>query len=1011
MRVVASLLGAMEFRLFGQVSVFHEGHRLELGRRRERLLLGLLLLEAGRVVPVDRLVDLLWGDEAPPSARASLRTHVARLRAQLSVGGVNLASRGDGYLAEVDPALVDVHAFRTEVAAAARVTSPWERAARLRDALAHWRGPLLADVADDGLRARLGASLDDLRMSTVELCAEAELAIGQPDRAIADLAELIEAAPTRERAVGMLMTALYQRGRQADALAAYQRCRQVLVRELAVEPGPALQRLHEQILRNEAPMATVDEAPDAPPPRFLPRDLPDFTGREEEMARLAELAEQGRDAATAVVITAIAGTAGVGKTALAVHWAHRIADQYPDGQLYANLRGYGPGEPARPIEVLALFLGALAVPAERIPVDTEAAAGLYRSLVSGKRVLVLLDNAGSADQVRPLLPASRTSLVVVTSRDRLAGLVARDAAQRLTLDTLPTADGVALLTQILGTDRVAAEPEAAIALVELCGHLPLAVRIAAAILADEPRRLIAEQVAALQDNRLAALAVEGDEQTAVRAAFDASYARLQPGAQRMFRLLGLAPGREVTAAHAARLADTSEAHAAAVLDRLCAAHLIVEQVPGRYGLHDLVRLYAGEQARAQEHPRAREAALARLFEMYTNHVDAAARRLFPHISRLPYTPTRPVEFDSYGAAMDWLEAERANLVAAVAYGAGHGARAAAVLLGDWLRGYFWLRRHAVDWFTVADAALTASVALRDRRAQAAAHVNLGAAYRTAARPHEAAEHYRRGIEACRESGWLEGLAGALGSAGNLAGELGDLHQALDKHREALAINRQLGRRSAMAVNLNNLGVASTDLGHLDDAVEYLTECLAGYRAEGVLAPQGNTLGNLGEVYRHLGRYEEALVCLEEAVAVCRETGNLEGEATALDNMAAVHRDRGCLGRALELSGVAFEVIGRAGDRYKEAVLLNTSATIHSGLGDHAEARCRHERALNLARELGGRHPEADALIGLASAQAALGETGLARASVQEGLRLARQYGYRLLERRALAVAKDIGEPA
>jgi DNA-binding SARP family transcriptional activator/tetratricopeptide (TPR) repeat protein len=1009
----------MEFRLFGQVTVFHEGHRLELGRRRERLLLGLLLLEAGRVVPVDRLVDLLWGDDAPPSARASLRTHVARLRAQLAVGGVSLASRGDGYLADVDPAQVDVHAFRAQVTAAAQATSPWERAALLRGALTRCRGPLLGDVADDGLRARLGAGLDDLRMSTVELCAEAELAIGQGDQVIADLTELLQAAPTRERAVGVLMTALYQRGRQAEALAAYQRCRQVLVTELAVEPGPALRRLHEQVLRNDAALAPATGPAPAggeDPPRFLPRDLPDFTGREEELARLTALAEEGRDAATAVVITAIAGTAGVGKTALAVHWAHRMADRFPHGQLYVNLRGYEPGQPARPIEALALFLAALGVPAEQIPVDTARAAGMYRSLLSGKRVLVLLDNATSAEQVRPLLPSSRTSLAVVTSRDRLGGLVARDGARRLTLDTLPAPDAVALLRQIVGDARVAAEPEATAALVARCGHLPLAVRIAAAILADEPERTIAAQVSALEEgNRLAALAVEGDEQTAVRAAFDSSYARLRPDSQRMFRLLSLAPGADVAVAHAAALADTGLPRAAEVLDRLCAAHLVAEHAAGRYVLHDLVRLYASERAAEQEHPRAREAALSRLYEMYTNHVDAAARRLFPHTSRLPFTPTRPVEFDSYAAAMDWLEAERPNLVAAVEYGATHRPRAAAVLLGDWLRGYFWLRRHVVDWFTVAQATLTAAMSLGDQRARAAAHLNLGSAYRTSGRPDEAVGHYRQAIEACREAGWLDGLAGALGSYGNLVGDLGDLRQAVANHREALAINRQLGRRSAQAVNLNNLGVACTDLGQFEQAVEYLTECLAGYRGDGVLAPQGNTLGNLGEVYRHQGRYDEAMACLREAVEVCRETGNLEGEATALDNIAAVRRDSGCLNEALAESERALAVVRRTGDPYKEAVLLNTYATIHSGLSGPADALGHHERALRLAREVAGRHPEADALIGLARARLGIGQPGAALDSAREALRVAREFGYRLLEGRALAAMadayRDLGDPA
>jgi hypothetical protein len=392
----------------------------------------------------------------------------------------------------------------------------------------------------------------------------------------------------------------------------------------------------------------------------LPADVTAFTGRRRQLEALDGLLESGADT-TAVVISAIAGTAGVGKTGLAVHWAHRVRDRFPDGQLYVNLRGYAPTPPASPLEALAGVLRALGVAAEQVPVETEQAAGLYRTLLADKRMLVLLDNARDPDQVRPLLPGGPGSLVVVTSRHRLSGLVVKEGACRLTLDVLTPEEANQLLARLLGETRVHAEPAAAAELARACAHLPLALRIAAATLADRPQLSIAGYVAELgQGDRLGALAVDGDEQAAVRAAFDLSYAALAPGARRLFRLLGLVPGPEVTADAAAALTGTLPERAARLLDRLAAAHLIDQDTAGRFAFHDLLRLYAAERARHEDTGEERKAATRRLLDWYLHTVDAAARMLYPDKLRLPLplaeAPRPATPFADHRGALAWCEA-------------------------------------------------------------------------------------------------------------------------------------------------------------------------------------------------------------------------------------------------------------------------------------------------------------------------------------------------------------------
>jgi tetratricopeptide (TPR) repeat protein len=701
-----------------------------------------------------------------------------------------------------------------------------------------------------------------------------------------------------------------------------------------------------------------------------------FTGRQAHLRRLDALLPGEEVTPPVLVISAIAGTPGVGKTALAVHWAHQVRDRFPDGQLYVNLRGYAAGPPLRPIEALAHFLQALGVPAEEIPVDEEDAAGLYRSLLAGKRTLVLLDNAHHPDQVRPLLPGGAGCLVLITSRDQLGGLVARDGAIRMSLEALTPPEAAGLLAHLLGDDRMRTEPAAVGELAALCGYLPLALRIAAANLNNRPQRTIADYARRLRaGDRLAALEVDGDRQAAVRAAFDLSYAAQPAGARRLFRLLGLVPGPDVTAPAAAALAGTSTGMnteaAAQLLAKLATANLIDEHTADRYALHDLLRLYAAEQATAEDGTSGRQAALDRLFDHYLSTVDAAARLLYPEKLRLPQVGPAGapdlISFAGEAEAMAWLEAERPNLVAAVHHAAEHGPHTVAWRLADALRGYFNRRMHTVDWQAVANAGLGAAVADGQPAAQAAAHLSLATLDWGQSRCQQAIDHYVQALELAAQGGWRDGHVAAFGNLGNVYFELGQLAQAAEHYTQALAILAQDDWRAGRA----------------------------------------NGLGSLGEVYHALGRLDEARTALIEARALQQEVGARGGEAEAVRVLAAVHRDAGQHAEALDLAHAALALARDIGDQRCEADTLNTLGGVHQQLGRYQEAAGDYQRALDLAQQIGSPYAQAEALTGLAAAHLAGGHPERAIGHAEDAIVVARKAEHRAIEGRALTALAAI----
>jgi tetratricopeptide (TPR) repeat protein len=713
-----------------------------------------------------------------------------------------------------------------------------------------------------------------------------------------------------------------------------------------------------------------------------------------------------------VVISAIDGTAGVGKTALAVHWAHRVRDRFPDGQLYVNLRGFAAGPPVAAIDALAGFLRALGLAEERIPVHVEEAAALFRSLLAGRRVLVVLDNAVDAAQVRPLLPAGGGCLALVTSRSRLAGLVARDGATRINLDVLAVEEAGALLARILGSERVAREPDAVAGLAHACAYLPLALRIAAANLLDRADLDIGDYVAdLLKGDRLAALEVDGDAEAAVKTTFDLSYARLDPHAQRLFRCIGLVTGPDVTVEAAAALTGTPAQQARRLLDRLAAAHLLDQATTGRYTCHDLLRLYAAE--RAGDDPAAeRQAALQRLYDHYLQRVDAAAEKLYPQMLRLPgAAPSTSVPpdagFDGVGQALAWLDAERPNLIAAITHTARHGPPAVAWRLTDALRGYFYQGMYAVDWLTALQAAQAAAAAVGDLRAQAATELGLGTYHWSQSHFRQAIDRHTRMVDLARRSGWTDGEGAAVGNLGGLYQAVGQQQRAVEHITQAVGLTRRAGRLGGQALHLTNLGIAQCLLGQLEQAASNHVESLALFRQIGARGGEATALSNLAVARHQLGRLDDARDRLDLALALHREVGDRTKEAEALICLALVHCDLGRYDQALELARTGLALSQDTGRRMDQASALTALATVHHRLGDQRQAVDGHRQAVRLARDANYPQIQTEGLLGLADSLLSLGETGTALTRARHALTLARRLGYQVFEGQALTLLTAI----
>jgi DNA-binding SARP family transcriptional activator/tetratricopeptide (TPR) repeat protein len=955
----------MEFRVLGPVRVTAGGREHAPGPAQQQLVLASLALAAGELVGVPTLVDRVWA-RPPHGARRTLPVLVSRLRRLLEAAepgaGVALLHRAGGYVLAADPDTVDAHRMR-RLGEQARAPGlrPADRAATLRAALLLWRGEPLAGLTGpwaertrDGLRRQY--------LDLVVAWGDAELATGNTGPVIDLAAGLAAESPLTEPLVAVLMRAYAAAGRPAEALRAYATTRARLVEELGVDPGRELTRLYAE-LRTPAPTRPTDPTPGSAPagpsptlaptelptpgstgqiptlgstqpdptpgptpgptgtdptstparpsptPAQLPADTPGFAGRDAQLERL--------DAARVAVVT---GMPGIGKTTLAVHWAHRAAGRFPDGQLYVNLRGYEPGGVARRMAAGAAlrgFLAALGVAPERVPTDATGQAALYRQMLAGRRVLVLLDNAVDAEQVRPLLPDTPTAATVITSRTQLS----LPGASLVPVPALTAPEARHLLAYRIGADRVAAEPDAA-AVITRHARLPLALAIVAARAADHPTFPLAALAADLADadRRLDALSAgDGDSATELRAVFSWSYAALGPGAAELFRLLSLAPGPDLGAAAVASLIGHP---ATAELAELTGANLLSQPGPARrYGWHDLLRDYAGDLAR--ELPGAvRDAAWTRLLDHHLHTAHSAARLLSPHAGALAlplgrYAPgVVPEPLEDTADAHRWMAAERPVLLGLVAAAVAAKQDRQAWQLARCLEVYLDRRGHWHDMTWAGETALAAAERIGDPRARAQAHLGLSTAL------------IRRREFAAAEA--------------HLAAALEFYAAAGDHLGQGYAHNR-------LAISADVQGLPARALTDAERALRH-------FRVAGDRRGEALALNAVGWFTAQLGRYAEALTWCEQALPLFAATGDDILASETWDSLGYIHRKLRQHAKALDCYRQAADLARRKGSRYEEARALAAIGDIHLDTGDDAAARTAWQRSLAIYTDLG--HVEA-----------------------------------------------------
>jgi DNA-binding SARP family transcriptional activator len=934
-----------EFCLLGPLLVRRGGVVTPVTRGKERAVLAALLLGAGRAVSLDELAETLWGASPPRSARVTIQNYVRRLRGLLAdVGGSRISTLPHGYLMSMAAGELDASRFEAlqDAARAAAREGAWDQAAaQLRAALSLWRGEPLADVPSELLAVREVPRLTEMRLQAVEARISADLHLGGHGAVIGELRQLASTHPLRERLHALLMLALYRDGQQAEALAAYQRARRVLVDELGAEPGPELRRLEHQILTADPALVLTGpaavpanaSAPAGPAPRQLPATVADFTGRAAELAALTGMLDQaGAGRPGTVVISAIGGTAGVGKTALALRWAHQVAARFGDGQLYVNLRGFDPsGTPAAPEAAIRGFLDALGVPPGRIPPAPDAQAGLYRSLLADRKMLIVADNARDEQQVRPLLPASPGSLVLVTSRSQLSGLAAADGARLLTLDVLSHGDAVRLLTARLGVARAAAEPAAVDRIAGLCACLPLALAVAAARAAAWPGFPLAALAGELADaaGRLDALDA-GDPAASVRAVFSWSVRQLSGEAARMFGLLGIHPGPDISVPAAASLAGIAEADARCLLAELARAHLTAEHVPGRYAFHDLLRAYAAEHARHTGSQADRDAGLGRVLDHYLHTAACAARLLDPSKDPIVLAPPRPGAAAGQPAdhrqAMAWFEAEHQVLLAAVTLAAGSGFDVHAWQLPWAMAPFLQARGHWPEWAATQRTALAAATRLGDAVAQAACSRLLGAACGSLGDHDQARAHFARSLTLYRGLGNRLGEAKVQHSLGFLAELQGRYADALGHAEQALRLCRAVGDTATKADELNAVGWRHGLLGDYQQARAFCRQAITLSAKVGNRLTEGYAWDSLGYAEHHLGNLAEAAACYQRALSIKRESGYRFYEAATLTHLGDTCRAAGELTQARQAWQQALAILEDIQDPDADQVRARLAST-------------------------------------------------------------------------------------
>ncbi|SFT01987.1 AfsR/SARP family transcriptional regulator [Saccharopolyspora flava] len=908
----------MRFDVLGPIRVVDGGSATPLTGGLRRHLLAVLLAHANEPVPVSVLLEALWGESGEQEARR-LQVHVHRLRRDLDEPD-RLSHGPAGYCLRVEPGELDAAVFGALLDEATAEPDPARAAATLRRALGLWRGRPYQEIDLPEVAAE-AERLAEQRLLAVEELHAAELRAGRHDAVAGELFEAVHRNPLRERLHGLLMLALYRSGRQAEALSAYQHAREVLNEELGLDPGPDLRALHGQIRAGEV----VEVSAPAQVPAQLPHCATDFVGREVPLSELDQILD---DSARTIPIAVIAGTAGVGKTSLALRWAHRVKNRFPDGQLHADLRGFGTDAPTEPGDVLAGWLRALGVDGKDVPLEVAERGARLRSLLDGKRVLLVLDNAVSADQVRPLLPGNAHCAVLITSRDQLNGLVVGQGARRVELDRMTADEARLLLKELLGD--LVTDSDAVDELIECCARLPLALRIAAERVRRNRHRGIDQTVAEFgcAQARLDLLD-SGDPQASVRTIFAASYRNLSAAEARLFRLFGLHPGHEMDAHSLAALAGDDVRTTRRGLGELARAHLVEEVGDKRFRLHDLLATYAEELCELTETAAERRAALRRLHDYFLQAATTATGFLAP--GALPERDSGyeiPVMRDHEDAAR-WLDAHRETMT-----------RVAETADGDFAH-------YAVDFAIVLDSALDFGW-----------HVD------------EAERLHGRAREIARRTGDRAAEGVALRGLGVARLRRNRFESARRLLEAALELVDGPG---ATATVLLSLGEVCVVTGHTELALEHLRRSTRLYQQAGLRLLGLRPMICMGRLHRRWGRHEASLTCLQEASRVAAAHGYRPAEADAAYALAGLHRDLGRYSEAAEHAERALVLARRTRFRYLEGMALYRLGTIHRCLGDHPRALDDHRATLVFARQMRSATLEAMALTAMAETHVAMGD--------------------------------------
>ncbi|WP_194908966.1 tetratricopeptide repeat protein [Catenulispora rubra] len=1003
--------GDFRIRLLGTVQAVHRGTALNLGGVRARSVLAVLMLHPGQIVPRRTIVDHAWPGDPPASAYDLVADYVSELRGHLkpAKAHIELRFKTPGYRADIAADLIDAHRFTELIWLAGRDRRGREdelAAIHLRQALDLWRGQsALADLDTPWLRSQADVLLNR-RLEAFEQLAGLYLTADDPAAAAALLRDVVPRHPERDRMAALLVQALAALGESGQAADVAVRTAASL-EDLGQVLGPHLRQAQTQALQDaDRPAAARG------PLHQLPMDPSGFTGRHEELTALLDLAEHAaeQDGPTAIGISAIDGMGGVGKTALALHAAHALTGRFPDGQLFVDLQGAHALTPRTPGDVLAEFLQAYGTPPQLIPTETAARAAAFRDRLAGTRTLILLDNAGSEDQIRPLLPGSSGCLVLITSRRRLKGL---DDAHLLPVDVLPMTDAIALFRTIAGPARTPVDDPLLEEIATLCGQLPLALRIIAALFRNRPAWTL-KHLAAQLTTRNAGLAVFFDGDRNLATAFDLSYRNLDPDQQELFRNLGLAPGPDADAYAAAALLDTTLDRTDHLLQDLVDHNLLAETIPGRYRLHDLLREHARTQAEKADPARRREDTMNQLLSYYAHTAQKASQpiarhpRNITHDLVLVHTP----DLADPDTARAWLRAEHPNLDAAFTYAHTHrldrhttalAAGLAEILLSDgpWTRA---LQIHQAaettarpdptvradaladlgrvrfmtgDYPGAAEAQASALEIYRqigNRLGEAHALTDLGRVRQMTGDYPAAAEAQASALEIYRQIGDRLGEARALIDLGRVRHATGDYPGAAEAQASALEICRQIGNRLGEAHALTNLGRARSMTGDYPGAAEVQASALEVYRQIGDRLGEANALTNLGRVRFMTGDYPGAAEVQASALEIYRQIGDRTGEANALTNLGRVRFMTGDYPGAAEVQASALEIYRQIGDRGNEAWALNFYAAAVAALGDLPGALALYRQSLAMNQELHKPDDEALSLEGIADHHLAVGDT-------------------------------------